>query len=126
MALIPASAMTLLWLCDEGMRIAETLTWGLDSVLLVKQLWNYLCSDFISVWFKIFFIRFVFFGCGFLQSKSFLIERLPWWSSSLDSTLPGSIPSQGTRSHTPKLRVPMSQLKIPCAAMKIEDPMCCN
>lgn len=38
MALIPASAMTLLWLYDEGMRIAETLTWGLDSVLLVKQL----------------------------------------------------------------------------------------
>lgn len=61
MALIPASAMTLLGLRDEGMRIAEMLTWGLDSVLLVRQLWNYLCSDFISVWFKVFLICFVFF-----------------------------------------------------------------
>ena len=61
MALIPASAMTLLGLCDEGMRIAEMPTWGLDSVLLVRQLQNYLCSDFISVWFKVFLICFVFF-----------------------------------------------------------------
>ncbi|TEA40338.1 hypothetical protein DBR06_SOUSAS40510008, partial [Sousa chinensis] len=35
---------------------------------------------------------------------------------------PGSIPSGGTRSHTPQLRVRMLQLKIPHAATK--DPEC--
>lgn len=89
MALIPASAMTLLWLCDEGMRIAETLTWGLDSVLLVKQLWNYLCSDFISVWFKIYLICFVFFWLwffGFFLVVSFFgcgFKVIPNWETSL-------------------------------------------
>ena len=47
----------------------------------------------------------------------------------------GSIPGQGTRSYVPHLRVGMPQLypichdwkkKIPCAIMKINDPMCCN
>ena len=32
---------------------------------------------------------------------------------------PGSIPGQGTSSHTP-------QLKIPCAAVKTEGPVCCT
>ena len=35
---------------------------------------------------------------------------------------PGSIPDQGTRAHMPQLRVRMPQLKISCAATKIEDP----
>ena len=39
---------------------------------------------------------------------------------------PGLIPSQGTRSHMPQLRVHMPPLKILYAVMKIEDPGCCN
>ena len=36
----------------------------------------------------------------------------------------GLIPGQGTRSHVLQLRVRMVQVKIPRAAMKIQDPMC--
>ena len=39
---------------------------------------------------------------------------------------PGSIPGQGTRSHMPQLRVHKQQLKIPCAATKIKDPVYFN
>ena len=38
----------------------------------------------------------------------------------------GSIPGQETGSHMLQLRVYMPQLKIPHAAMKMEDPECCN
>ena len=36
----------------------------------------------------------------------------------------GSIPGQGTRSHTLQLRVHVPQLKIPHAAANMEDPVC--
>jgi len=38
----------------------------------------------------------------------------------------GSIPGQGTRSLMPQLRVHKPSLKIPHAAMKIENPTCHN
>ena len=34
----------------------------------------------------------------------------------------GSIPGQGTSPHMPQRGVPMPQLKISCAATKVEDP----
>ena len=39
---------------------------------------------------------------------------------------PGSIPVQGTRSHTPQLRVNVLQNNILHAATKIKDLGCCN
>ena len=54
----------------------------------------------------------------------------PWWSSGWDCTPnaggPGSIPGQGTRSHTAQLRVSKPQLKILCAANWKADPACHN
>ena len=39
---------------------------------------------------------------------------------------PGLIPGQGTRSHMPQLRVCMLQLKIPHAAIEIQDVAYCT
>ena len=38
----------------------------------------------------------------------------------------GSIPGQGIRSHMPQLGVCMPQPKIPYAATRIKDLVCCN
>ena len=38
----------------------------------------------------------------------------------------GSIPGQGTKSHTPQLRVCMLQVKTPPAAAHIRNPRCCS
>ena len=51
------------------------------------------------------------------------LKGLPWWSSGEDCAPnaegPGFIPPQGARPYMP-------QLKLLHAAMKTEDPTCCN
>ena len=54
------------------------------------------------------------------KGTSLVVQRLRLHTP--NAGCPGLIPSRETRSHVPQLRVHTMQLKIPRAALKIEDP----